>query len=49
MRGLPTRIPRWNLLLLNVMLRSIILYAHETYYKLKEGEIRQMRELRKNV
>ena len=33
------------LVLMNAMLRSSILYACETYYNLKEGEIRQLERI----
>ena len=36
-----------SLIFMNVMLRSSILYASETYYNLKEQEIRQLERSRK--
>ena len=36
------------LIFLNVMLRSSILYACETYYNLKEFEVRQLERLEEN-
>ena len=37
-----------GMLFMNVMLRSSILYASETYYNLKENEIRQLERVEEN-
>ena len=37
-----------GMIFLNVMLRSSILYASETYYKLKETELRQIERIEEN-